>query len=224
MYRGTVLKHLNAGRLKVYVYGVYPPEYNEQPDFLPVCEQAMPLFAGCNNGNGMFSYPNIGSTVWCFFQNGDSNFPVAIAATLGGTDAILQYTVSRPKVTAKDVAEGTDAYVHHIKCGNSRVTIWEPGRIEIVTEEDDAATNTSKIEIDGKGNIKMSSTTQVQIMAPVILLSASSKIEMVAPNQTSINSVCNTVLAPAINLDANTERKPSGNITLKGKKHCNMVY
>ena len=76
-------------------------------------------------------------------------------------DAILQDTVSRPKVTAKDVAEGTDAYVHHIKCGNSRVTIWEPGRIEIVTEEDDAATNTSKIEIDGKGNIKMSSTTQV---------------------------------------------------------------
>ena len=30
-----------------------------------------------------------------------------------------------------------------------------------VTEEDDAATNTSKIEIDGKGNISMSSTTQV---------------------------------------------------------------
>lgn len=85
-------------------------------------------------------------------------------------------------MTSKDVAEGTDAYVHHINCGNSRITIWEPGRIEIVTEEDAAATNTSKIEIDGKGNIKMSSTTQVQIMAPVILLNASSKLEMVAPN------------------------------------------
>ena len=72
--------------------------------------------------------------------------------------------------------------MHKIKSGNSSITIWEPGRIEIVTDEDDAATNTSRIEIDGKGNIKMSSTTQVQISAPVILLSASSKIEMVAPN------------------------------------------
>ena len=62
-------------------------------------------------------------------------------------------------MTAKDVAEGTDAYVHRINSGNSRITIWEPGRIEIVTEEDAAATNVSKIEIDGKGNIKMSSTT-----------------------------------------------------------------
>ena len=72
--------------------------------------------------------------------------------------------------------------MHKIKSGNSSITIWEPGRIEIVTDEDDAATNTSRIEIDGKGNIKMSSTTQVQISAPVILLSASSKIETVAPN------------------------------------------
>jgi uncharacterized protein involved in type VI secretion and phage assembly len=30
-----------------------------------------PQFAGSNNGNGVFSYPNIGSTVICVFANGD---------------------------------------------------------------------------------------------------------------------------------------------------------
>jgi hypothetical protein len=66
-YRGKVLKHLDKGLLKVFIYGVYPQSLEAKADSLPTCEQAAPLFAGTNDGNGMFSYPNIGSTVWCFF-------------------------------------------------------------------------------------------------------------------------------------------------------------
>lgn len=89
------------------------------------------------------------------------NFPVAFAATLGGEPATAEYRIARPKVTKDDVKNGTDAYVHKINSKNSNITIWESGRIEIVTFEDDSQTNNSKIEIDGKGNIKLSSTTQV---------------------------------------------------------------
>jgi len=38
---------------------------------IPPAEQAASLFAGTNNGSGVFTYPNIGSIVWCFFANND---------------------------------------------------------------------------------------------------------------------------------------------------------
>lgn len=66
------------------------------------------MFGGTNKGNGMFSYPNIGSVVWCFFQNGDQNFPVFFAATLGGERAVDEsqkkdgYPVIRDNVKLSD--------------------------------------------------------------------------------------------------------------------------
>ena len=71
IYRGTVLQHLSHGYCKILIHGVYPQEWATEPDNIPKAEQASPLFAGTNNGNGTFSYPNIGSTVWCMFANGD---------------------------------------------------------------------------------------------------------------------------------------------------------
>ncbi len=70
-YRGTVLQHMSNGMCKVFVYGVYPDDWSNRPEMLPPAEQASPLFAGANLGNGVFSYPNVGATVWCFFANGD---------------------------------------------------------------------------------------------------------------------------------------------------------
>ena len=54
---------------------------------LPSARQASPIFTGCHNGNGMFSYPNIGSTVVCMFINGDANTPIYFATLLGGDRA-----------------------------------------------------------------------------------------------------------------------------------------
>ena len=73
VYRGQVLKHLSNGFCKIYIPSVYPEEWNnyENADKLPSAEQAASLFGGTNNGNGVFSYPNIGSIVWCFFANND---------------------------------------------------------------------------------------------------------------------------------------------------------
>lgn len=72
-YRGTVLKHLSNGKCKIWVPGVYPAEWNSygNADLIPSAEQASPIAFGANHGNGVFSYPNIGSIVWCFFERGD---------------------------------------------------------------------------------------------------------------------------------------------------------
>jgi len=71
IYRGKVIQHLTHGYCKIFIYGIYPDVWETMPDMLPRAEQASPLFAGTNNGNGVFTYPNIGSMVWCMFANGD---------------------------------------------------------------------------------------------------------------------------------------------------------
>ena len=71
LFRGEVVRHLQAGRLKVFIPGVYPIEYKVSPEKLPDAEIVAPLFGGNNMGNGVFSYPNVGAIVVCQFMNGD---------------------------------------------------------------------------------------------------------------------------------------------------------
>lgn len=71
VYLGTVIQHMTHGQLKVHIQGIYPEDWKNKPSMLPICRQITPQFAGSHNGNGAFSYPNIGSTVVCMFANGD---------------------------------------------------------------------------------------------------------------------------------------------------------
>lgn len=81
-YRGKVVRHEKKnGLCKVFIPGVYPDAYEQTPDDLPDAEQASPLFGGATRGNGMYSIPDVGAVVWCFFQNGDQNLPVYFATT-----------------------------------------------------------------------------------------------------------------------------------------------
>jgi len=72
-YLGKVLKHLPYGKIKVWIPGVYEDKYQDPGKWkeLPDCVQLSPIFGGVYQGNGMFSYPNIKSTVMCLFINGD---------------------------------------------------------------------------------------------------------------------------------------------------------
>ena len=65
LFRGEVVRHLQAGRLKVFIPGVYPIEDRVSPEKLPDAEIVAPLFCGYNMGNGVFSYPNVGAIVVC---------------------------------------------------------------------------------------------------------------------------------------------------------------
>lgn len=80
------MKHSSAGRCKIWIPSVYPEEAVANPDILPDAEQAAPLFGGASNGSGVFSYPRLNSIVWCFFQDGDQNYPVYFAAANAGPE------------------------------------------------------------------------------------------------------------------------------------------
>ena len=113
-YLGKVLKHLSHGCIKAFIPSVYPESLSASPDSLPVCMQIVPHFAGNNAGNGVFSYPNIGSTIVCFFANGDQNLPMTIGSIQGGNDAIHQYNIVN-QIDDKNIIDtklSDDNYVH----------------------------------------------------------------------------------------------------------------
>ena len=125
MYLGTVVQHLTHGLLKVYIQGVYPPEWEQTPSMLPICQQVTPQFGGSSNGNGTFSYPNIGSTVVCMFANGDQNLPLTFGSILGGMNAFGQYEV----VKTNDELCSTR---HLVTAGKSHVEMYESGKISAI--------------------------------------------------------------------------------------------
>lgn len=179
-YRGKVLQRSSNkhGLLKIWIPGVYPEQFGSEPSKLPDAEPAAPLFAGCNGGNGMFSYPNVGSTVWCFFQNNDQNFPVYFAATYGGTDAAGQYAACEP---LPDKSDG--AYVHKIVCGKTTVLMSETGNLKLETRAVDAEDQpkTVLIEMDQSGNLKIQASTSIQMTAADMLIAATNRLEVKSP-------------------------------------------
>lgn len=140
IYRGKVVQHLPHGKLKVFIPTVYPDEWEINPDRLPPAEQLTPLFAGSVQGNGVFSYPNIGSIVVCQFINGDQNYPLVIGATLGGPYAFGQYSHIYDSKMDGQVALSTDidkvnhsSPSHLITAGKTHLRLFEDGRISAIT-------------------------------------------------------------------------------------------
>lgn len=125
IYIGTVLQHLSHGKLKVYVHGIYPESCMNDPSTLPTCMQIVPQFGGSHNGNGVFSYPNVGSTVVCSFANGDQNFPIMLGSLQGGENAFGQYEI----IKAPNEISSTR---HLITSGKSHVEMYENGKISAI--------------------------------------------------------------------------------------------
>ena len=198
-YRGTVLKHLSNGFCKIYIPSVYPQQWNsyEMADNLPSAEQAAPLSFGCNKGLGIFSYPNIGSTVWCFFANGDQNYPVYFASTLGGDGAVSPGNWDAARAMAGSHPE--DAYVHKIHVKNSDIEIYETGMVKVHTEGKD---NKCDLTLDDGGNAKLETTSTIVLKSKNIKLDASTQIDLIAPNLKIENSIHTEVVSPAIHLNS----------------------
>lgn len=156
IYLGKVVQHLSHGQLKVYIHGVYPAEWETKPDLLPICMQVTPQFAGSNNGNGVFSYPNIGSTVVCMFANGDQNLPLTIGSLLGGMNAFGQYEIiKRPD---ESISER-----HLITSGKSHIEMYENGKISAVVY--DPIRTDAEVKYNNIPNAEVS--TDVVIQRPI---------------------------------------------------------
>jgi hypothetical protein len=106
IFRGVILDNTGPrGRCKVFVPGVFPSVFSNDPVALPWAEPAMSLASGsftsvsahinmddnvstqaplCKNETGYCGPPHVGSHVWTFFENGNHNKPVYFAAVQAG--------------------------------------------------------------------------------------------------------------------------------------------
>jgi hypothetical protein len=95
IYRGEVVDNEdpnNKGRIKVFIRGVYPNNFINNPKALPYCEPAMSIFGGgftsksgsLNSETGITSVPKVGAQVFIFFEDGDHNYPIYFAISQGG--------------------------------------------------------------------------------------------------------------------------------------------
>lgn len=129
-YRGIVIQHCTHGYCKIWIPSVYADSQRDAPETLPIAEQASGIFGGTNTGSGVFSYPNIGSIVWCFFANGDQNYPVYFAACLGGENAFGQHEIiKRPD---EQVSQR-----HLITSGKTHIEWYENGKLSVQVEDPD---------------------------------------------------------------------------------------
>lgn len=194
-FKGIVVKHCitedgkrsGNGRCKIWIPGIYEEELKLNPDKLPDAEQISPLFGGSWNGNGVFSYPNLGSVVICGFYNEDQNLPFFFGSILGGSAAEKEYTKAKPNVTETTIKNGLDAFKHIISVDQSRMEFNEGGFIDILANGDRDGENHTKITMDGKGNLIIDTTQQVFIKSPQINLSAEQSFELTSP-QVKINA------------------------------------
>ena len=129
-YRGIVIQHCTHGYCKIWIPSVYADSQKDAPETLPIAEQASGIFGGTNAGSGVFSYPNIGSIVWCFFANGDQNYPVYFAVTLGGQNAFGQYETIK---TQNELCSTS----HLITSGKTHVELFERGCLSVRVEDPD---------------------------------------------------------------------------------------
>ena len=145
VYRGQVIQHLTHGYCKIYIPGIYPEEWKDTPQLIPPAEQAASLFAGANNGSGVFTYPNIGSIVWCFFANNDQNYPIYFASSLGGENAFGQYAIGLDTVTTeienedgeKQTVDQLSSSHHVITSGKTHIEWYENGKLSVQVEDPD---------------------------------------------------------------------------------------
>lgn len=159
------------------------------------------MFGGSYGGNGIFSYPNIGSIVVCGFLNEDQNFPIYWGTIQGGENAKEQYRDVRGDVSSESILDGDDARVHKIRVDHATVKIWESGHIEIKSFSDRKYCTGNEqpdvgcqIDISESGTINVKATTQICIESPDIMINTKrytlncQTMKVNAGNQTELNT------------------------------------
>lgn len=235
-YRGIVVKHERLGRCKIFIKGLYPDDWCQPTkiDKIPSAEQIAPIFGGSSVGEGVFSYPAIGSVVVCGFWTGDQNKPYYFGTVLGGTGAKSAYTHgSRANPTDTTVKDGTDVIAHSINVHNAEINIYEKGQITVKTKTSDTS-DFCQIGIDPTGNVVVNTTGSIQFNCKSFKVDATSKIELAAPiieldalrtNGEIISKAANTkhqssltysIIAPSIDLDAIPGTNGAGTVIATG--------
>ena len=126
IYRGEVRKQMSDGRVKVWVPGVYDPQFESDgnEDFLPNAEVMQPVWAKSINQSGSWGMPDVGAIVYVVFLNQDANYPLVIGTVLNAVPGFGKSMWNRAMRRKK--------YVKQIlKNGNAEISLDENGSIDL---------------------------------------------------------------------------------------------
>ena len=209
MYRGTVLDNEDPGgrgRCKVYVYGVYDEKFKEDKGKnLPWAEPSQPLFCGGNGKNGTFQCPDLGATVWVFFDSGDITRPVMFGQT---TDA-ESLKVDKTYQTAKTLFD-TDSVTLYWE--GMYVEMYKPTHTVTVSSENITAFAShdlsghaeNDVYIDAFHDINVYAKNDINVRADnIINISAGVDINVDAGNDITTDAGNNIATTAGNNITAN---------------------
>ena len=120
---------MSDGRLKVFVPGVYDPQFEADgnEDFLPNAEVMMPAFAKSINQSGFWGLPDVGAIVYVLFLNQDANYPLVVGTMLNavpGFGKAMWNKCMRKKKYVKQI----------LRNGVSEIAMDENGSIEMTVQ------------------------------------------------------------------------------------------
>ena len=238
-YRGTVEQLLNKGFIKISIPGILyfeDDEGNLDISKLPPAECASTPFGGNSKNIGLFAYPELYSTVWCFFENGDLNKPIYFATSTLSSPGWNSSSVAipEPESLMMDVSDSDDYPGYSIdevvstgmslNLGESRIVqtnTINPENGEVLSTRLELSIGYSKEGIEIKSNnidTEKGSLPGFSAMISLdnrnnkIVISSSDTIEIKAPdiilNSTEMGSKGNIkLISDDINIDATEEVK-----------------
>lgn len=160
------------GRVKVRIYGIHSQDSIVSNEDLPWAEVAGGTDFGLVDGVGVTSILRVGTMVWVFLNNDDSNFPVIFAVVKGKadvnsiakgsyTDIATIKTASGHIIELNDSGGGEKIEIQH-KSG-SKVVLQPDGSIliESVNNMVHNVTGDYTMQIGGKLDIKTGANTTI---------------------------------------------------------------
>ena len=172
-YRGTVRAHGDNGYCKIFFPGIYDNSYETKNAIsLPWAEPAQPLFAGGASGNGIFQYPDIGATVWGFFEGGNINRPVFFANTNNNKN---KFVIGENSIQYNNVVIKLEA--------NNNVSVTTTGTVTVTSP-----------------TITAKATTAINVNAPIINAVATNAINVNATTAINVNAPAINVTSPAVTI------------------------
>ena len=221
-YRGCVIEHGECGTCRIWIPEVHPAAWRNEPKLIPLAEQAQPLAAfGSQSGGifgGVYTYPAVGSYVWCFFINGNIENPVYFAACANATPSAES---DWHNVELSKTEDGL-MFHYHLPGGNPDEVSMElftnnsqrAVKLKVAAKDsDDIVNNEIKIDKNGieiftTGRIKMTGQNGIDIGGANVALQADGKVNINAPGSIAVRS-------PMITADCTSTGDHSGHFLIK---------
>jgi len=205
-YRAVVKSSLGDGRIRIFIPQLYDDADAEQKyeNAWPIAEPALPI----QHHNGNLAVPEVNSTVWVFFENGNIATPVYFAICPGAdnwkedVDAIGakvnaavsgQYTEAnkRPLDNMTLLSDGHAFLMFHH--GSEWMALGHDGSVICFSKNNEITikNNQGKINISGSSDINISGSSKISISGGTFDISSTGQGDIESGTILNISSTGN---------------------------------